>query len=108
MSGRGTTVYLNLSPTEYFDNAVRTNQLGDKWRRLLGELLTNAGLIPRAVVFSGDARVPLVETLYWRDNDRRLLAIVRNPSRQASVDSAGDLNPLSGDAVEIDVRLSQS
>ena len=106
--GRGTTVYLNLSPTEYFDNVVRTNQLGDKWRSLLGELLSNAGLTPRALVHSGDERVPLVETLYWRDNDRRLLAIVRNPSRQASVDSAGDSNPLSGDAVEIEVRLSQS
>ncbi len=106
--GRGTAVYLNLSPTEYFDNAVRTNQPGDTWRSLLGELLAAAELVPRAEVTSAGARVPLAETLFWRDKDRLLLAIVSNPSRQASVDSAGASNPLAGDAAEIDVRLHRS
>ncbi len=106
--GRGNTVYLNLSPTEYFDNSVRTGPLGEKWRRLLSDLLTNAELVRRASLTHDGRPVPLTETLFWRDRDRLLLGIVKNPSRQASVNGAGELDPLGGDGESVTIHLNAS
>ena len=104
--GRGNTIYLNLSPVEYFDNSVRLQAPGERWRELLSGLLEDAELTPRAVVYAGGNRVPMTETLFWRRGNRQLLAVVKNPSRQASTDAATAADQVLGEPIDVEIRLS--
>ncbi len=104
--GRGTVVYLNLTPVEYYDNGVRMQSRGEQWRALLSSLLRDAGLEPRATVHAQGSAVPLVETLFWHGEDRTLLGIVKNPSRQASIDGTAAADHVTGPQLEVDIQLS--
>jgi hypothetical protein len=114
---RGTAIYLNLTPVEYYDNSTRLASRGRQWRALLSRLLREAGLEPRATVQSQGSsaptverttvEMPMVETLFWRSGDRTLLGVVMNPSRQASVDSASGADCVSGAAIDIDIQLAR-
>ena len=105
--GRGTAIYLNLTPVEYYDNSIRLDSRGQQWRGLLGRLLRDAGLEPRAAVLAQGTPLPLVETLFWRGDGRLLLGVVKNPSRQATVDRAATADHVTGPCMDVDIQLSR-
>jgi len=105
--GKGRAVYLNLTPVAYNDLAARTGALGEVWRRIAGGLLAEAGLAPRARVLAGGKPVPLAEMLFWRRGDTLWLAIVKNPPRDAAVDSAGSLEGTFGEPAEVEIALAR-
>lgn len=106
-TAHGTAVYLNLTPVEYYDNSVRLASRGEQWRGLLSDLVRSAGVEPRASVESRGKPVPLAETLFWRGTDHIVLGIVKNPSRQASIDGAATVDQVTGEPIEIDIRLNR-
>ncbi|MBE3070678.1 MAG: beta-galactosidase trimerization domain-containing protein [Planctomycetes bacterium] len=105
--GKGKAVYLNLTPVAYTDLAERTGPLGDRWRSLVGGLLSGAGLEPRARVLAGGKPVPMAETLLWRKGGKVVLCVVKNPPRQAAVDSAGEMGGVFGDPGDVEIVLAK-
>jgi len=105
--GRGRAVYLNLTPTAYNDLGERLGPFGDRWRTLLGGLLAGSGLAPRARVLASGKAVPLAETLLWRKGDAVVLAVIKNPPRDAAVDSAGSMAGTFGEPVDVEIALAQ-
>ncbi|HIE50496.1 MAG TPA: hypothetical protein EYP85_01945, partial [Armatimonadetes bacterium] len=86
-TGRGRTVYLNLTPVEYL--LQRPAGGGQAWRDLLTGLLAEAGLQPRVKVWRNGQPDPLIERLFWRKEGRSILCLVQNPLRDARIDGAG-------------------
>jgi hypothetical protein len=105
--GAGRTVYLNLTSLAYYDQSERLGPLGETWRDLLSKLLAESGLHPRATVSSEGKRVPLSELVYWRNGDRLLVGLVKNPTRQGSVDAAGQVSGVAGESAEIEIRFRE-
>jgi len=105
--GRGRAVYLNLTPVAYNDLGQRLGPLGEEWRTRAADLAEESGLRPRAKVRSRGQPVPLAETLYWRTGDTTVLALVRNPPRNASTDDAGVLQGMFGDPLDVEISLAR-
>ena len=106
-AGKGRTVYLNLTPVACNDLGTRAGAPGDAWRRIVGGLLAEAGLAPRARVLAGGKAVPMAETLLWRQGEKVVLCVVKNLPRDAAIDSAGDMAGTFGDPGEVEVVLSR-
>ncbi len=106
-TGRGRTVYLNLTPVAYNDLGSRLGAFGDAWRRIIGRLLAEAGLVPRARVLAGGVPVPMAETLFWRKGDRVVIALVKNPPREAAVSHAGRIEGTFGREGPVEIALSR-
>ena len=96
------SVYLNLSPVAYFNNDYRMSPAGDNLREILSDLLSNAGVTPRVRFMKDGNSIPMIEGLFWRVGDKQFLTVIGNPSRQASISSAGDTEfPLQEDSLEL-------
>jgi hypothetical protein len=102
-TGRGQTVYLNLTNMAYNDMNERLGEFGRRWRELIGGLLRDSGLEPRARVLSGGKPVPLAELVYWRRGDRVVVGLVKNPVREASVSDAGRVHDVTGDPLDVEI-----
>jgi len=104
--GRGTAVYLNLTPVEYYDVNRRIGSYGQAWRTLLTDVLADtARLHPRARVLAGGKPVPMAELLYWRNGPRLVIALVKNPTRQGSVSAAGQVHGVTGKPITVTIRF---
>jgi len=119
-TGKGRTVYLNLTPVSYNDLATRLKIIQHRlssvkdsllergvlsthaydWGDLVNVEILAAGLKPRVQVHfavgyvAHDAPpypVPLAETLLWRKGDTVQLAVIMNAPREAKVDSADEM-----------------
>ena len=102
--GAGRTVYLNLTPLAYIDHSERLGPLGDNWRALLRELLAESEVYPRATVLSDGTWVPLAELVYWRNEDRLIVGLVKNPTRQATTSEAGQVQGVAGeDTINVEI-----
>ena len=106
-TGRGRTVYLNLTPVAYNDLGSRLGAFGDAWRKIVSGLLAEAGLAPRARVLASGKPVPMAEVLFWRKGDRVVIALVKNPPREAAVSHAGRIEGAFGAPGEITIALSR-
>ncbi len=109
-SGRG--VYLNLTPAAYYDLDTRLGDVGAQWRRVMSDLLSDAGLTPRVKVIeiSGANKnqpVALTETVFWRQGDEVVIGVVKNPARKAGVSAAGAIDKVFGAPMAIELRLSE-
>ncbi|HUU93277.1 MAG TPA: hypothetical protein VM238_18950, partial [Phycisphaerae bacterium] len=67
----------------------------------------DAGLAPRARVLAGGEPVPLAETLLWRKGDRVVVALIKNPPREAAVDTAGHIDGTFGREGPVEIALSR-
>ncbi|MBL7140924.1 MAG: hypothetical protein ISS74_08450, partial [Planctomycetes bacterium] len=105
--GKGRAVYLNLTPVAYNDAGERLGAFGQAWRDIVSGLLNDAGLEPRARVLAGGQPVPMAETLFWSKGDRTVLCVIKNPPRQAAVDSAGQLGGAFGEPGNVEIRLAR-
>jgi len=106
-TGRGRTVYLNLTPVAYNDLGRRRGAFGEAWRRIVSGLLKDAGLEPRARVLAGGVPVPMAETLFWRKGDRVVVALVKNPPREAAVTHAGRIDGTFGVPGNVVIQLAR-
>jgi len=104
--GRGEMRYLNLSPVDYNDLGKRTGQPGGIWRCDIGGMLVE-DLGWRARVLVGKDPLDLTETLFWRKGDTVVLAVIKNPPRDAAVDSAGKIEDVFGDPIDVEIRLAR-
>jgi hypothetical protein len=102
-------IYLNLSPMAYNDIGERLGPFGEKWRSIIGDIMASRGLRPRARVMAGGKPVPLTETLFWRrrNGDTVVLAVIKNPPREAAVDSAGKIEDVFGDPIDVEIKLAR-
>ncbi|MBN2129964.1 MAG: beta-galactosidase trimerization domain-containing protein [Sedimentisphaerales bacterium] len=110
--GEGRAVYLNLTPVAYYDSDRRRGRLGDQWRRVMGDLLAESGLRPRARVVGTTGEyehkaVPLTEVVFWRRGDEVVIGVVKNPVRKASISGAGPIDEVWGEPMEIELLLSE-
>ncbi len=83
---KGRAVYLNLSPICY--QLDRDSVDGAKWRNLIGGLLKEAGLEPRALVQDGKGNVLNgFECIYWQNGERTVVCVLANKIHKATVTS---------------------
>lgn len=79
-TGRGESLYLNLTPLTYEYFPYRADEMGEAWRDTIGKVHNEIGLRPRVEIF-GQARIePWMEALLWRNGNRYCLAILKNCS----------------------------
>jgi hypothetical protein len=82
----GTTVYLNLSPICYQLERDRVD--GAKWRKLVGGLLKEVGLRPRALLKNKDGQtVNAMECIYRGNGPRTTLCVLANQLHTATISS---------------------
>jgi len=86
----GRAIYLNLSPIYHCVDRYDPKAAG-RWPGLITSLVAEAGIKPRARVLRADGRPePIAECIYWRlPNGRKVLCVVKNVFRQATISSAG-------------------
>ncbi len=105
-TGKGRAVYLNLSPLAYFDHAVRFGKEGDLWRGIVNGELERAGVVPDITArasHDGEPFVP-VEVIRWDlGNERQLVGMVMNPSRQGSIDSIGEIGETTANLLTLEI-----
>ena len=88
--GVGKAVFLNSSPTQYFDAKARAGEFGARWRELLQKQLEEHNVVPEVRISRKDGNRFGVELLRYRTRDRReIWAITTNPTRQGAIDNAG-------------------
>lgn len=108
-SGEGRTLYLNQSPTAYFDPAFRASDRGQLFRKWIGEAIQAAGVTEPLRVVREDGRTFGVELLRYRTStDSEVWAVVCNPTRQARIDSAATGLTVDRQTIEIELVLSES
>jgi hypothetical protein len=105
---KGRTHYLNLSPVAYWDTTKRTGPLGAAWRKLIGGLLTSAGLRPEAQVMTDGKPIPLAEIIRWQRGKRTVVGVIRNPTRQGSITGLGAIGGIDGPPTPIEIRFNHS
>jgi NAD(P)-dependent dehydrogenase (short-subunit alcohol dehydrogenase family) len=49
----------------------------------------------------------LAETLFWRRGDTVVLAVIRNARREAAVDSAGKIEDVFGEPIDVEIKLAK-
>ncbi|MGB2822808.1 MAG: beta-galactosidase trimerization domain-containing protein, partial [Phycisphaerae bacterium] len=104
-TGGGRTVYLNLTPTAYYDLDARLGEYGQTWRQLMTALLAESGLHPRARALAGDRPIPLAELVYWRKGPRVVVGLVKNPTRQGSITGVGKVHAVTGEPIDVTIRF---
>ncbi len=90
--GAGNTLYLNQSPTIYFDQQQRMGAEGDAWRDSIGTWIRQLQIEEDVVLSRTGGSSASVELLRYRLPGKagtEIWAIVANPTRQASVDGPG-------------------
>lgn len=87
-------VYLNLSPVAYYEAGYRTSERGETWRRELTTILASFGLRPQVSVTLNGKSVPMFEVLRWNHGDKQWIVVVANPTRDATISSAGQADGL--------------
>jgi hypothetical protein len=103
--GRGRTVYLNLTPTAYYDLNYRLGATGEAWRDLVTNLLSESAVRPRARALAGGRPIPLAELIYWRKGSRVVVGLVKNPTRQGSITGVGKIHGVTGDPLDVTIQF---
>ncbi len=102
-TGRGQSIYLNLTPLAYDYFPFRSAAMGQQWRDTVGAILRESGLKPRIEAEEAGGGEPWLETLLWRNGDRYCLVVLKNPSRDPA-DVLKDI--LGGDSKLIRIRIN--
>ncbi|MFH0729390.1 MAG: alpha-amylase family protein [Pseudomonadota bacterium] len=108
--GKGRAIYLNLSPLAYWDAKNRWGSFGTEWRNQIGSVLKSAGLAPRVQIYEHGNSAPMIEALFWKNGDKRILGIVKNPSdhkEMARVGEDGKIEGISGNPQSIELAFKE-
>jgi len=99
---KGRAVYLNLSPLEYWNHVRRFSIYGHEWRKIISDILSSSGLQPRVRVYENGNSPNMIETLWWKHNDKQYLCIVKNPTEKKELAKLGDaIEGITGQTVNI-------
>ena len=104
-TGKGKTVYLNLSPLEYRDPGRRFSEYGDAWRKILSGILAQAGLQPRARVFENGRTTNMIECLFWKREEEVYLGVVKNPTVEKEMSMIGGCQGITGKETVIRIEF---
>lgn len=108
--GKGQTVYLNLSPIEYWVPERRFSGYGETWRGLISEIMRSSGIQSRVTVYEGGNPVNMIECLYWKNGKKHYLGLIKNPTEQnelATIGQAFRAQGITGREVEIDLKFKR-
>jgi len=109
-TGKGRTIYLNLSPLEYWDAGRRFSDYGDTLREMISAIANSAGIKPRVKVYERGSTANMIEPLYWKNGNRHYLGLVKNPTEQKelkTVGQASEVQGIIGDEVEIQIEFKE-
>jgi hypothetical protein len=108
--GEGSTLYMNLSPTAYADNAIRASEFGDVWRGWVSDYLKRAQVSEPVRLRRLDGIRSGVELLRYETagGDAEVWAIVANPTRQAAIDGPGSGVMLANQPIEIELQWDRA
>lgn len=105
-AGKGQTIYLNLSPVEYWDPGRRFSDYGQTWRKLILGIMNPAGIQPRVMVYEHGNPVNMIECLYWKKGKKHYLGLVKNPTEQNELAAVGQTFRVQGiTGQEVDIHL---
>ena len=105
----GRTIYLNLSPLEFWDCENRFGNFGDEWRAIVIKILAEAGLRPRVKIFESGTTVNMMETLFWKNKGKRYLGLIKNPTNSIELSKQGKqhlIEGVTGNTVELSIEFS--
>ena len=106
--GRGRTIYLNLSPVEYWDPIKRFSGYGHSLRKIASGVINSAGIQPRMTVYERGNAANMIESLYWKNGSKHYLGLVKNPTDQKELNTVGqifDIQGITGHEVEIQLEF---
>jgi hypothetical protein len=105
-TGKGRSIYLNLSPLEYWSPEKRFGDYGYKWRKIISKILQSAGIRPRVVIFEKGNNLNMIEPLYWKNGKRTYLGLIKNPTEQKELARLGEMIRIEGiTGKEVDISL---
>lgn len=108
--GKGQTVYLNLSPIEYWDPGRRFSDYGQTWRGLISEIMRSSGIQSRVMVYEHGNPVNMIECLYWKNGKKHYLGLVKNPTEQNELAAIGQTfraQGITGKEVEVYLKFKK-
>ncbi|RLB78291.1 MAG: hypothetical protein DRH15_10265 [Deltaproteobacteria bacterium] len=109
-TGLGLSVYLNLSPLEYWAPERRFGHYGAEWRKIIRGILDEAGLRPRVVVYENGVRFNMIEALFWENGKKQYLCLIKNPTQHrelARIDGLSPIQGITGKEVEIQLEFDR-
>ena len=105
-AGKGRTIYLNLSPIEYWDPSKRFSGYGHTLRKTVSAVMSPAGIQPRITVYEGGNAVNMIESLYWKNGNKHYLGLVKNPTEQKELNRVGQIYAIQGiTGQEVEIQL---
>ena len=105
-TGKGQTIYLNLSPVEYWDPSKRFSGYGHTWRKVVSEILSSAGIQPRVTVYERGNTANMIECLYWKNGEKHYLGLIKNPTEQRDRKTVGKTFSVQGIiGQEVDIHI---
>ena len=110
-TGKGQTVYCNLSPLEYWAPTKRFGCYGTAWRKIVSGLLSSGGLEPRVVVYENGNSVNMIECLYWENSGRHYLGLVKNPTDGKDLRKLGvrdEIEGITGNEIELRMEFKKT
>jgi hypothetical protein len=105
-TGKGQTIYLNLSPLEYWDPNKRFSAYGETLRKIVSGIMGSAGIQARVRVYEHGNAVNMIESLYWKNGSKHYLGLVKNPTEQKEISIVGQIYAIQGiTGQEVEIQL---
>lgn len=105
-TGKGQSIYLNLSPIEYWDPSKRFSAYGHTWQKLISSIMDSAVIRPRVTVYERGKTANMIECLYWKNGDKHYLGLIKNPTEQRERKTLGETFHIQGiTGEEVDIRI---
>jgi hypothetical protein len=106
-AGKGRTVYLNLSPVEYWDPSKRFSGYGHTLRKIVSGIMNSATIQPRVTVYERGNAVNMIESLYWKNGNKIYLGLIKNPTEQKELAVIGQVYAIQGiSGHEVEIQLA--
>ena len=108
--GKGQTIYLNLSPLEYWDPSKRFSGYGHTLRRIVSGTMNSAGIHPRVIVYELGNAANMIESLFWKNGNKNYLGLIKNPTDQkelAVIGQISEVQGITGQEVEIQLEFKE-
>jgi hypothetical protein len=109
-TGKGQTIYLNLSPLEYWDPSKRFSGYGHTLRKIVSGVINSTGIHPRVTVYERGNAANMIEPLHWKNGNKHYLGLVKNPTEQRELKTVGqefEAQGITGQEVEIQLEFKE-
>jgi hypothetical protein len=104
--GKGRTIYLNLTPLEYWDPGKRFSNYGKNFRKIVSDIMHTARLSPRLRIYEGEHMINMIEPLFWKNGNKSYVGLIKNPTEQKELPRLGNSLEIQGvTGQEVQIRL---